>query len=899
VKQLILLPFLLLVTGIFAQPKLVGSLTYSGAREGGSVFRIDLPGSTPGVIHSFDNFAPHKPLGGVCAGDADWLYGAMQFTGTDNQGALYRIKQDGTAFTPLMNFNNPFGISLPYYHTDGKIYVSNEFKLKVFDPATNATSEYNYNAGIYVRNLLIDANDWVYLVSGTHVLSKMKTDGTQWTDLHTFNVATEGSFGTAGVTEIPGDILFGVQKYDGASAGGTLYSINKDGTNFTVHHQFSDASGIYPESKLVYFDGKLFGTTQQGGNFGIGVLYSIDTDGTNYRVLHHFETGAYGNADVFGNISITSNGRIFGSFNQFYSQGSTIYRLFKVDTSGDNFEPIFTNDQRESGHFNQDILLLNDENIFVPTAEMGRHDGGVFNSCDTLGFSSGLFHFGYSANGFRPSGGLIKSTNGKLYGITKIGGTAGNGTIFTMNADGTGYTKLHEFTDAEGYDPSGKLLEASDGKLYGACKIGGPINTGCLYRIDKNGSNFQIIYTFNNLAQGYWPLGSLVEDATGALYGITTSSTFGYGTIFKINKDGSNYTILREAVPPTDFFNPVNGLILQGGYLYASYPYGGANGNGGILRIKTDGTGYQVLHAFAGADGAQPIGAPIIANNGKLYGTTANGGTNNNGVVFSMDVTGANFTVLRHFLVSVEGSYPQEALIQASDGLLYGTTAISSSGGSSGNIFKLNLDGSNFTVLKEFNLSTEGQFPSALLDLNGSVALPVTWLSFTAQTLNQSVELNWQTAREQENDHFEIERSATGNSYHTIGSVPGSMNATSTKSYAFTDNDPLTGISYYRIKQVDLNGQSSYSRIAQVKFTGKTNITIGPNPVNDRLYIQSGSEKITAVQITDAMGRMVLQKRSAGNSTSISVPVQSLPGGLYWLQIHTTHQTWRKPFMKQ
>ena len=134
--------------------------------------------------------------------------------------------------------------------------------------------------------------------------------------------------------------------------------------------------------------------------------------------------------------------------------------------------------------------------------------------------SFSLFNFGASATGFRP-GEMIKASDGRLYGLTRFGGPGGNGTIYSIMPNGTGYTKFHEFDDSQGYDPRGKLLEASDGKLYGATTWGGPHGAGCLFRTDKNGSNFQVIYDFPNLANGYSPTGSLIEDAGGTLYGTT------------------------------------------------------------------------------------------------------------------------------------------------------------------------------------------------------------------------------------------------------------------------------------------------------------------------------------------------------------------------------------------
>src|SRR5258708_40341589 len=121
-------------------------------------------------------------------------------------------------------------------------------------------------------------------------------------------------------------------------------------------------------------------------------------------------------------------------------------------------------------------------------------------------------------------------------------------------------------------------------------------------------------------------------------------------------------------------------------------------------------------------------------------------------------------------------------------------------------IFRMNLDGSGYTILHAFDDQAEGQGVSTLLDLNGNFVLPVGLLSFDAEKKGASVLLTWKTAQEQKSDRFEIERSADGISYHLIGTLAASGNTSMVTSYSFTDHQPLDGINYYRLKQVDIDG---------------------------------------------------------------------------------------------
>lgn len=879
-----------------AQPKLIGTFQFHGPQYGGSIFRFDLPASSPGNIHSFDNANPHRPNGGVIAGNDDWLYGSLLVNGTNNNGGLYKIRRDGTNFTMLLNYDNPY-TSLPYYHTDQLIYVMGGNEIFQYDPLSNTSTVLANNA--FSRFLHIDADDWIYY-QGVGNLFRIRTDGTNETMLHSFTYPNEGH-DPVGITEASSGKLFGLQRNGGANSGGTIFSIDKTGANFTIVHHFASATGTIPVSKLMAFDGKLFGTTVNGGDFGFGTLFTLNEDGTGFRVLYHFN-GGNSNAYSSGNIAISSNGRIFGSFGSFVWDGSSFKKLFKIDTSGNNFQLIYPGTPREHGSSGQDVLLLDDEDIYVTDAEYGRHEGGVLNLFDTNGFGAATYHFGYSINGFRPGGGVIKASDGKIYGTTIIGGTSGNGTIYSSNADGTGFIRLHEFTDLEGYEPAGNLLEASDGKLYGACRFG-DTHSGILYRLDKNGSNFQVILRFDGVIDGNSPMGSLIEDASGVLYGTTFYSFQVGGTVFKVNKDGTGYQVLKSfSGSGTDLSYPYNGVRLSKGYLYGCAGLGGTEGKGGIFRIKTDGTGYQVLHEFTSATGggSLPVGTILIASNGKLYGVCASGGTNGDGALFSVDTTGSNFNVHHNFTMAINGAYPWGGLIQASDGLIYGTTSISSinpANGAAGTMFRMNLDGTGFTVIREFNSELEGQgVTSTLLDLNGNFTLPVEWLNFTARKKTSNVELTWQTAAEYNNDRYEIERSIDGSRFTTIGFVL-SRNQSNGATYYFYDEDPQNGFNYYRIKQVDVDHKFTYSRVVKLNFNAIHLITIRPNPAKDMLSINiPAGMKITAASIIDPSGRTV---KRFDNMHGSGLAISTLAPGQYFLQITSNLGRHLMSFVKQ
>lgn len=876
-RNLHLLFALLLSVMAYSQPKIIGSLSRDGKKSGGSIFRSNLPGIAPDTIHIFDNLAPHAASSGLANGEDDFLYGMLQVNGSDNNGGLYKIKKDGTGLNVVSRLTNVAGAgTTPFYHSDGMVYFNNEFELRKYDPGSGTVTSLPLSSGTVQKNLWIDSSDWIYLNSEINQLVKLKTDGSSWTVLHSFDMATEGEQGLTGVTEIPGDTLFGQNTYGGQYGGGTIYSIKKDGTGFTVHHQFDAATGFTPESRLVYFDGKLYGMTLGGGDFSNGVIYRINSDGSNYQVLHHF-VNTIGGGQPANNISISGDGTIFGSFRFFASDGTAFYRMFKVDTSGQNYRLFYFVVQRDQGDLNRDPLLLSDS-IFLATANMGRHDGGVLTLIDTGSAAAPqeLIHFGQSLNGFQPNA-LIKGSDDALYGSTVIGGSSGNGILFRMNSDGTGYTKLHEFTDAEGYKPEGKLLEASDGKLYGVCSSGGPDFSGCLFRIDRSGANFTVLNTFPGSFTAKSPNGGLVEDNNGVLYGTHRFGTSFLGAIFSVHKDGSNYTVLKD-FSGSDLSRPMGSLIWSAGYLYGTCLDGGTSSTGGVFRIRTDGSGYQVLHDFnVTTDGVQTQAGLLLASNGKLYGTTSA-----NSVLFRIDTTGFNYTILHTFDAVTEGGVQSTALIQASDGMIYGATGYSGFGGG-GVLFKMATDGSGFSIVRSFQTDVNGQSAAGILDLQPPVVLPVRLLDFTATQKENGVDLRWTTATELNSDHFEIERSSSAGPFVAIGRVNSVGGNGASAHYVFTDRLPLQGFNYYRLKQVDRDGRFDYSKVVAVKID-QPFFTLAPNPAHNYLDLRF-TPGYSLLRLTDAAGRMVLQQDLSSSANRITLDLSQLPAGWYSVEL--------------
>jgi hypothetical protein len=165
-------------------------------------------------------------------------------------------------------------------------------------------------------------------------------------------------------------------------------------------------------------------------------------------------------------------------------------------------------------------------------------------------------------------------------------------------------------------------------------------------------------------------------------------------------------------------------------------------------------------------------------------------------------------------------------------------------------------------------------------------AFPIHLLSFTSTLLNKTVNLQWQTATEINSNYFLIERSTNGTSFTTIGKQSAAGNSSSLKQYSFTDNAPLS-TNYYRLKEVDLNGNATYSNILVVKLPQANTLTILQNPVQNLLQLQlnSGSPAPSSLALYDMSGRK-LKTLSLPNGLQ-TINVSNLAIGTYLLQLTT------------
>jgi uncharacterized repeat protein (TIGR03803 family) len=324
------------------------------------------------------------------------------------------------------------------------------------------------------------------------------------------------------------------------------------------------------------------------------------------------------------------------------------------------------------------------------------------------------------------NGSLVQGFDGNFYGTTYNGGANGSGTFFEITPSGT-VTTIYNFCGKknciDGSHPAAALVLDTNGDFYGTTMDGGGNLQGTVFKITPAGT-LTTLHSFcaeSDCADGAYPLAGLVLATSGNFYGTTNEGGANqYGAIFEITPTGkftSLYSFCSQT-NCTDGESPYAGLIqATNGNLYGTTYEGGANQDGTIFEITLAGqfsTFYSFCSVAKCADGENPNVGLIQAANGNFYGATSLGGANASGTVFEITTAGT-LTTLHSFCAKAncaDGASPN-ALVQATSGNFYGTTLNGTTTLNDGTVFEITPTGT-LTTLHVFN-GTNGATPVAAL----------------------------------------------------------------------------------------------------------------------------------------------------------------------------------------
>ena len=380
----------------------------------------------------------------------------------------------------------------------------------------------------------------VLAITTTLLLASVSVAYAQLSVLHAFTGGADGKNPYYGAPVVSGSKIYGANNL-GANGGGVVFSVDTDGTNYSEVHTFTNASpdGYEPLGSVVLSGSTLYGTTYYGGS-GNGTVFAVNVDGTGYQTVLSFGTAA--SYKPYGSVTV-SGSTLYGMT---YYSGSGLGSIYSVGTNGNGYTLLhsFTGGTTDGSRPLGGSLMLSDSTLFGMTA----HGGPGTSGSDGVAFAIKLDGSGYNdlvnfnaspSIGANPYGSLTL-VGSKLYGMTRIGGSANEGTIFSMDTDGSDYTTLYSFSGgtaaglnpADGANPYGSLTSDGGLVLYGTTKFGGSVNDGTVFEIDTDGSGFKLLHSFTGTADGLNPEGDLAL-ANGTLYGWTSGGgAGGGGTLF-------------------------------------------------------------------------------------------------------------------------------------------------------------------------------------------------------------------------------------------------------------------------------------------------------------------------------------------------------------------------------
>jgi len=377
-------------------------------------------------------------------------------------------------------------------------------------------------------------------------------------------------------------------------------------------------------------DGALYGTTSTVTAVTGGLIYRAAADGSSVRTLYQLKLTD--GLNPLGGLLLGSDGLLYGTTSSgTAAESATTGTVFRIAPDGSGFT-ILHRFQRYTG-----------VNVV----------GSPINN-----------------DGANPESELVEGSDGYLYGVARAGGPNGTGVVYKLQRDGTGLTVLHAFgpvtsdvtvyppRNADGAEPSGRLVEGADGYFYGTASSGGENASGTVFRVRFDGTDFQTLHVFSALTAGTTgpstntdgarPIAGVTDGQDGRLYGVASlGGSLGYGTVFALDPVGGVFTPLHQ-------FNgnlgsgPTGELLLaQNGSLIGTTTAGGTNASGNLLNAGTifsiarDGTGFTSLHSFDGSKGAVPTGQLLQLGPSTIVGVTTSGGRCSQGTLYNFSLTGA------------------------------------------------------------------------------------------------------------------------------------------------------------------------------------------------------------------------------------------------------------------
>lgn len=650
------------------------------------------------------------------------IWGNSNAGGPDQLGTVFSILDDGSAYDQASVFvNNPEGAApeaslvetaegvLIGATTQGglnnagtlyKVDDGNFTKIADLDPSVHGSN---------IQTDLLILNDGSFLTAtssgatnGAGALLNFDESGTIEV-VFEFNGSTTGSScsGSLAYDDVS-NTVYGLCSNGGTNSLGTAFRFALDSEIFSVIHNFTGASGgSSPKGGLIFGnDGMLYGTAQFGGSLSQGTIFSINPVGNEFQTIYDLNNSTSDGRYPLGRLIQTESGLLLGTCSEGGTSGTGT--IFSCSTSGD-FTRIHSLSAATNGGFPKTGLTDGGDGFYYGVTEFGAANGfgSIYRIPETGSFEK-LIDMEYTANGSNPVGALTLLENSDLVGTSTSGGANNFGTVFVLGE--FGLTKIHDFSlPLGGAEPNGSIVFGSE--FYGVTSTGGDFNTGVFFMHDLSGERSKI-YDFDGSSDGQNPNSGIIEVEEEVFYGtLRFGGANSAGTVYSLTADGE-FELLHAFDGGLGGQFPYSGLVAHSdGAYYGTTINGGTMGDGIIYRINPNGTFEKVYDLFGFFDGGSPEAGLIEGSDGLLYGLTTEGGNFNAGTLFQFDPENLLLTVVHQFSPGTDGGAPASSLLLHSDGSFYGTTI--EDGPGEGTLFRYSTD-NGFETLHSFDPAADG-----------------------------------------------------------------------------------------------------------------------------------------------------------------------------------------------
>ncbi|MEM9859309.1 MAG: choice-of-anchor tandem repeat GloVer-containing protein [Bacteroidota bacterium] len=712
----------LLCINCYSQQLFIGTYREGGPSNAGGLFMIDENGENYNVLFPLPVDKPGgRPSAGLMLHSNGKVYGTTLRGGENNSGILFEFDQTNSGIIALASFGtNDESYDTPVELPDGKLLGANsecdanQFGyLYTYDITTGLYQIVfrfgNGNGAFPASSPIIASNGLLYGTTGSGgseglgTLYSYDLANNTVQVLHNFGSGTSADLrpSTGRLVQAGNGLLYGITGRDnsfGANNGGIVYSYDIANDIFTEQGQLDESViGADAVGLTEASNGLMYSTTRSHPTTN-GSVFSFNPS-TN--VLTKITDLTTTTSDIRKSFIVGSDGKLYN-----HAFGGAIFSFDPTSNQLDELKEINTDVSRGLGR----IIETSPGQFFGVGRETSVGEGGLYSynlPNDQLSIEA---IFGETLIGNIPFRSTLKASDGFYYGTAREGGTADQGTIFKIDLSTGASELLHSFLGTDGRFPQGSLIQAADGLIYGTTNSGGVNNSGVLFSYDPVSNTFTKQFDFNAATSGNNPR-PLTIGADGNLIGTTgDGGVLGHGVLFSFNIATNSYS------KNVDFgltgndgrtSSPEAIIVAPNGKLYGTTQRGGTNNRGVIYEYDPILNDMNTLYSFASSEDGLEIASKLTIDNNIIYGNARSGGSNNAGTLFQYDLANSTFTKLHDFEFN-NGSRPEGNLLLSNDRLI----GVTNEGGLNFNgvVYSYDLASANYSVTENLNTNAGSGF---------------------------------------------------------------------------------------------------------------------------------------------------------------------------------------------